>query len=204
MAEHCGVPKENIMFRHALVIALIALVLAPLAAAQVGTTGPGAREEFTAVAISSGGIRSAPVAANLDIVIERWSTDADRDRLMEALKKGQDAALDVMRDLPRVGSIRTPGNLAWDLHYSHQMPGEDGGRRIFLATDRPMSFAEIVTRPLLNQYPFTFIELRLNDDGEGEGKLTRATRVIASDDGRFVHLENYETQPVDLTQVKRR
>jgi hypothetical protein len=185
-------------------LALLVLVSAPHAASQVGTTGAGAREEFTAVAIGGGGIRSAPVATRVDIVIERWSTAEERARLMEALKKGQNAAIDAMRDFPPVGSIRTPGNLAWDLRYSHQMPGEDGGRRIFLATDRPMSFAEIVNNPEVSRYPFTFIELRLNGAGEGEGKLSRAARVVVSDDGKFVHLENWETQPVDLSEVKRR
>jgi hypothetical protein len=126
------------------------------------------------------------------------------ERLLGALAKGQSETLDILRDLPRVGSIRTPGALAWDLHYAHQMRGEDGGRRIFLATDRPISAWEAINQPRTIDYPFSFIELRLNNGGEGEGKLSRATRVIASSDGRFVHLENWETQPVDLTQVKPR
>jgi len=83
------------------------------------------------------------------------------------------------------------------------MRDEDGGRRIFLATDRPISAWEAVNQPRTIDYPFTFIELRVNRDGRGEGKLSRATRVRASNDGRFVFLENWETQPVDLRQVKR-
>jgi hypothetical protein len=164
----------------------------------------GGREEFTAVALSAGGPRSNPVAGNLDIVIERWSTEAERQRLLSTLGKGQNAMLETLRDLPRVGSIRTPGNLAWDIHYAHQMRGEDGGRRIFLATDRPISISEAINRPQTIDYPFTFIELRVDRHGEGEGKLSRATRVIASEDGRFVHLENWEHQPVELSHVKRR
>jgi hypothetical protein len=185
-------------------LCVILLFFTAAAAAQVGITGHDAREEFTAVALSPGGPLTGAVAGNLEIVIERWSTDAERQRLLEAIRKGQNAALDVMRDLPRVGTIRTPGNLAWDLHYAHQAAGEDGGRRIFLGTDRPISFAEEVNQPRTIRYPFTFIEMRLDDRGEGEGKLSRATRVIASDDGRFVQLENYDTQPVELTEVKRR
>jgi len=162
------------------------------------------REEFTAFAVSTGGPRSAAVATPLDIVIERWSTEAERQRLFEALKKGQDSMLDALRDLRRVGFIRAPGNLGYDLHYAHQMPGEDGGRRIFIATDRPVSFWEAVNRPRKFDYPFTFIELRVNRDGEGEGKLSLATRVISSSDGRMLHLENYDTQPVQLNQLKKK
>lgn len=185
------------------IVGLISLLFTSAATAQVGTTGTGSREKFTAVALSAGGPLTSPVATNLEIVIERWSTPAERQRLLDSLKVGQNTALEVMRDLPRVGYIRAPGNLGWDLHYAHQTPGEDGGRRVFLGTDRPISIAEEINQPRTIQYPFTFIEMRLDDRGDGEGKLSRATRVIASADGRFVQLENYDVQPVELTEVRR-
>ena len=189
------------VMRSAITAVCLFVLMAAGGAAQNESSG---REEFSAVALSAGGPRSNPVATQVDIVIERWSTEAERQRLLSALAKGQNAMLEALRDLPRVGSIRTPGTLAWDLHYAHQMRGEDGGRRIFLATDRPVSAWEAINQPRTIDYPFTFIELRVNKSGGGEGKLSRATRVIASGDGRFVQLENWETQPVDLTQVKPR
>ena len=184
-------------------VLLLSVLLTAGAPAQ-NRESEGGREEFTAVALSAGGPRSNPVAGNLDIRIDRWSTEAERQRLLSTLGKGQNAMLETLRDLPRVGSIRTPGNLGWDIHYTHQMRGEDGGRRIFLATDRPISISEAINRPQTIDYPFTFIELRVDRHGEGEGKLSRATRVIASEDGRFVHLENWEHQPVELSEVRRR
>lgn len=162
------------------------------------------KEAFTAVALSAGGLRGNPVAGQIEIVIERWSTDGERERLLGAVTKGQSELLETLRDLPSVGTVRTPGSLAWDLRYAAQRPGEDGGRRIVLATDRPISAWEAVNQPRTTDYPFTFIELRVDKNGVGEGKLSRATRVTASDDGRFVQLENWETQPIDLTQVKPR
>jgi hypothetical protein len=181
----------------------VSLLLTSGAIAQVGTRGSDGREKFTAIAMSAGGPLTSPVATNLEIVIDRWSTAAERQRLLDSLKVGQNAALEVMRDLPRVGYIRAPGNLGWDLHYAHQMPDEDGGRRIFLGTDRPIGIAEELAQPRTIRYPFTFIEMRLDQRGDGEGKLSRATRVIRSADGRFVQLENYEVQPVELTEVRR-
>jgi hypothetical protein len=172
--------------------------------AQRGEDDANGREEFTAVALSAGGPRSNAVAGQLDITIERPSTEGERQRLMSTLGKGQTAMLEALRDLPRVGRVKTPGDLGWDIHYAHEMRGEDGGRRIFLATDRPISVWEAINRPRTIDYPFTFIELRVNNAGQGEGKLSLATRVIASEDGRFVHLENWDTQPVALTEVRRR
>jgi hypothetical protein len=187
------------MLTHIAVLSLVAGFLFP-AAAQTSREPA----KFTAVALSTGGPRTRPVATQLDIVIERWSTEAERERLMNALERGQDEMLETLQDLRPVGYIRTPGNLGWDLHYAHAVPGEDGGRRIFIATDRPIGSWEAVHRPRSFNYPFTFIELRMNSEGEGEGKLSRATRVEASDDGRFIQLEHYGTQPVELTQVRRR
>jgi hypothetical protein len=100
--------------------------------------------------------------------------------------------------------IRNPPALAWDLHYAHAVPGEDGGQRIFLATERPISIWETTSRPRTIDYPFTFIELHLDAHGNGEGKLSRATRVVANEKGQFVQLEHYAAQPVDLTEVHRR
>jgi hypothetical protein len=156
----------------------------------------------TAFAASTGGPRTAPVATVVDIVVNRWSPDADRGRLLDALKRGQGAMLDTLQDMPRVGHLRTPASLGWDLHYASVAKDEEGGRRVVIATDRPISVWEAANRPRSIDYPFTFIELRLNREGQGEGKLSPATQVTATSDGRFVQLENYDAQPVQLNEVK--
>jgi hypothetical protein len=158
---------------------------------------------YSAVAISSGGPRTTSGATRVDIQIDRWSTDAERQRLLEALKQGQDALLAALRDLKPVGRINTPGNLGYDLHYANQVAGDEGGHRLFIATDRPISFWEATSRPRSINYPFTFIEMRMTRDGVGEGRLTLATRVSASLDGRYIELENYAAQPVQLNEIRR-
>ena len=107
-------------------------------------------------------------------------------------EKGPDALLDALRGIPRVGYIRTPGSLAYDLHYALELPGEEGGRRIVLATDRPIGFWEAANRPRTIDYPFTLIELRLGKNGEGEGKLSIATKLTLN--GNVLVLENYANQ----------
>lgn len=158
--------------------------------------------KLSAFAVSLGGPRMRSGTEQLELTIKRWSTDSERQRLREAIAKGQDEALKVLQGLQPVGTIRTPDTVAYDLHYAHQIPGEDGGRRIFLATDRPIGFWEARNRPRSIDYPFTFIELRLDANGQGEGKLNIATRIISSSDGRYVQLENYTAQPVQLNQVR--
>jgi hypothetical protein len=161
--------------------------------------------EFTAFAVSTGGPRTSSVATNVDITIDRWSTPEETQRLMGLLKeKDTDELLDALRDMKSVGTINTPGNLAYDLRYAHHEPAPDGGRRIFLATDRPISYWEAVNRPRVSNYPFTFIELRMNGKGEGEGKLALATKIGLSRDGKVIELVNYAAQPIQLNQVQLR
>ena len=105
--------------------------------------------------------------------------------------------------MPRVGYIRTPNSVGYDLHFARLVPGEDGGERITLATDRHIGFWEASNRPRSIDYPFTVIELRMNHDGEGEGKLSLATKITADSDHKTIVLENYGIQPVLLQHVRR-
>src|SRR5262249_5325535 len=140
----------------------------------------------------------------LQIVVDRWSSAAERDRLLSVLlDKGADALLETLQKAPKVGYIRSTTSLGWDLHFAWREPGEDGGERVVLATDRPMSIWEQVNQPRSADYPFTVIEMRLNSGGEGTGMLSYATKIIPDKEGRLITLENWGTQRTQLNQVKR-
>jgi hypothetical protein len=163
----------------------------------------GTPERFTAMAVNMSNVGRSG-AGTIDIAVDRWSTDAERDRLLTVLmEKGADKLLDVLRDMRRVGYIRSPNSLGYDLHYARRTPLPDGGERVVLATDRPIGFWEAVNRPRSIDYPFTIIELHLNADGEGEGKLSIATKIAADKESKTIVLEDYANQPVLLTSVKR-
>ena len=49
---------------------------------------------------------------------------------------------------------------------------------------------------------FTLIELRLNRAGIGEGKMSLATRVAADQAAGTIALDNYDTAPILLKNVK--
>jgi len=164
---------------------------------QVQQSGP---ERFTALAVNMERGGSGPV----EIVVNRSSTEGERDRLLQTLlDNGPDKLLDVLRDMPRVGYIRTPESIGYDIHYARRAPLPDGGERVVLVTDRRIGFWEASNRPRSIDYPFTVIELHLNPDGEGEGKISVATKITADKENKIVTLENYATQPVLLQSVKR-
>jgi hypothetical protein len=160
-------------------------------------------ERYSATAINMG-VPGRAGAGVIEIGIEHWSTDADRDRLLTVLwEKGSDALLSELQKMPRVGYIRNPSSVGYDLHYARKSPTGDGAERIVLATDRPIGFWEAANQPRSVDYPFTVVEIRLGPDGKGEGKLSLATKILADREAHEIVLENFASQPVQLTNVRR-
>jgi hypothetical protein len=187
------------LFRRLSAAALGVVALSVLATAASAQT-MGSPERYTANAINMNVSASGPI----EIVVDRWSSDADRDKLMTAMvKAGPEKLLDTLQDLPRMGYFRVPGELGIDIHFARKVPSPDGGERVVLVTDRRIGFWEAANRPRTIDYPFTVIELRLNGDGEGEGKMSLATKIVAETSHNIVTLENYDTQPVMLKNVRR-
>jgi hypothetical protein len=177
-----------------------AFLFALLGTAAAGQTR-GEPEEFSAVAVANNNIASG--VGTVLISVDRWSTEAERTALVGVLRdKGPDALLEALQDMRPVGRIRTPDSLGYDLHYAQQMPGADGGRRIVIATDRPIGFWEARNRPRSFDYPFTVIQLELDAHGRGKGTMSVATKIRAYRE--VIELEDFASAPVMLTEVESR
>ena len=90
-----------------------AALTAGLAAAASRTIAQtsGTPERFTAMAVNMSNVGRAG-AGTIEIAVDRWSTDAERDRLVTTLmEKGPDKLLDVLKDTRRVGYIRSSSSL---------------------------------------------------------------------------------------------
>jgi hypothetical protein len=176
---------------------LIVVLLAGLVALHSQTLGQ--KERFTAVAIVNNNLGSGAGVVQIDIT--RWSAQSERTELLNVLKKsGAEKLLDALQDMRPVGTIKTPDSLAYDLRYANQTSLPEGGRRIVLATDRPIGFWEATRRPRTIDYPFTVIQMEIDRNGEGKGTLSYATKIIPQ--GDTIVLENFATQPIMLTQIK--
>jgi hypothetical protein len=162
-------------------------------------------ERFTGFAIN---MNSGPSTATVDFQIDRWSTDAERDKLLAILQEEKDVyranqkLLSALQKMPKVGYIRTPERLAWDLRFARQMPLEDGGRRIVLATDRPIGFREARNQPRTMDYPFTIVEVQLDKNDRGAGKILAGTKIYIDKKSNELVLENYGQQPIRFNEIK--
>lgn len=185
-----------------------ALIAAVSAATLTWSVAPSAQsnlarpEKFTAFAVDISNTAPRANASVVDIDVKRWSTDAERDQLLKVFRdKGQEALLSALQKLPVVGGIRTPGSLNYDIHFARQRPAADGGREIFLMTDRYIGVWEATARPRSIDYPFTLIQLQLDKNDRGVGKASIATQITQDPDGTIV-LENFSSQPVMLNEVR--
>jgi hypothetical protein len=171
---------------------------------KTDSSAAGAGERFSATAVNMAATGSGPVTTPISIVISRWSTDAERDALVNALQeKGPDAVLDKLKDMPRAGSIAGPGSVGQEVHFARRIPGPGNSERVVLITDRPMSLWEMRSGARTVEYPFTLVELHVGPNGKGEGKASVATKVIFDKDAKSVVLENWDNQPVALQNVTR-
>ena len=181
----------------------VAAALLALFASAPATQTNDTPVRYTAMAVNMG----APVrwtTLTVEMVVNRWSTDGETNRLLSVLReKGPERLLDMLQEMPRVGYIRTPDSIGYDLKWARRMPGEDGGEHVVLATDRYIGFWEAANRPRTIDYPFTVIEVRIDPDGEGEGKMSLFTKIAADKSKNTIILEDYGTQPVQLKAVKR-
>ena len=177
---------------------LLAIPCLLLAAAALGAKSKPI-ERFRAFAASLGTGKSGVV----EMYINRWSTDQEREALLTTLQEsGQDKLLDTLtRVRPPVGNIRISGKLGWDLYYARNNVLPDGSRHIVMATNRSVAWGEIANGTRSTHYQFTVVELHLDKDGKGEGKIVPAARVLWDKEKKKIEIENYNALPVDLIQV---
>jgi hypothetical protein len=160
-------------------------------------------EHLTAFAVDMSNMAGRTRAGTVDIVINRWSSDQERDTLRAALREGgTDSLLKTLQKIKEpAGYIRSTGSVGYPLRFAREIPNSDGGRRIIVATDRPVSFLEATTQPRTMDYPFMLIDIRLDANGKGQGKLMPLAKVTESED-HVVEIENYASEPVRLNEVR--
>lgn len=194
-------------FRTRAVLALLVLVVAVFGlTVATGSAQETERETFSALAQHSG---TGPSGQTTVIIqIERWSTDAERDHLAEVLiNEDMQRLADELNKQDDVGFIRGTGGRqrlpSVRLRYAREFR-EDGVRIIRLATDRPISFGEAVRRPNRTwDYQVSLIELRLDENDEGEGVLMAGVEFGVDGENNVLTIKHLSTNPVRLVNVRK-
>ena len=158
---------------------------------------------FRAIALNFGNV--GPTGnARLDIVINRWSTAEERAEVMEAVKgTGPRTLASTLNRMDRVGFVREVSRLSNNLRFSHSTPTETG-ERIILATDRPLSFAEVWRSTRTQRYNVTLIQLDLDYQGIGTGTILLGAQFDWDEEQNQMSIQHFSAQPIQLTSVEMR
>jgi hypothetical protein len=182
--------------------ATVGLILSALTLTPAAQTTPLARpERFSALAIPP---RADFSPVQVDLVVTRWSTDQEHDRLITTLTEAGSKAFEkVLMELPRVGSFGTVGMAGIPVRYARKWKSDDGRERISMATDRWVGFAEAINQSRTLDYPVTWIQIVLKPSGEGEGSIALAAKIGIDRPTKLIVVENYDIAPIKLNAVRR-
>ena len=186
--------------------ALVAIIAGP---GLTQTMGEKLHIEAFAVNMSNIGTGVNQIAM---IDINKWSTPQEREMLVTTmLTKGQDELLKALQKAPEKGRLWFPqwqgpdpthARLGYNIRYAYQFPLPEGGKRLVIALDRYITFWEARNQPRSFNYPFTLIQIQLDKDGKGDGKMSVATKINFDKKENRIELENYASEPVRLQNLK--
>jgi len=114
-----------------------------------------------------------------------------------------------LKETSTVGYLWAASEVAgYALRFARKVPGPNGLDRIILITHRRLGAMNELWKPAGEgapaKYDFSVIELRVNANGEGEGRASLSGKVAPDSAVEMIALENYDALPVVLSGVKSR
>jgi hypothetical protein len=122
--------------------------------------------------------------------------------------KGESDLTKILQEMPTAGYIWTGGALGYTLKYARRQTLPDGGEQVVVLTDRPLGSWDRTgpwkasTGSSNAERPFTVIELRLNRNGVGQGKMSLTAPFAVDEKTKALGLVGYGSTTVLLKDVK--
>ena len=157
-------------------------------------------------------VTEAKDAGRIDVYIERWSTNEERDTLVGALKHGPDTLLSTLESVRRrAGVLLIPGvhgdgarvrsPRPRNLLYAQQLETQ-AGRHIVFAADRHVGLGQYERWGAPDDPEFTLIDIRFGPDGTGIGKAAAPTQVAYDAAANILTVKDFGKEPVRLRDVQ--
>ena len=124
---------------------------------------------------------------NVKIIINEFSSPADRDILVRAFQQGQNDGLrDALEKMKGVGRIQIPGTVGYDLKFIREIV-TPAGRTIRFLTDRRIAFGEARQSTQSKNFNLTAGEINFNDKDKSKsgGALFPAAQLIVNKEGEL-------------------
>jgi hypothetical protein len=153
----------------------------------------------------SGNIVSTGVGGSMvrvQIGINRWTTDEERNELAPLVTSGAtDALRSALQEQEFTGFVRIAGN-TFQLRYAREFVQEDGTRQIIIASDREIGGAELYSSVVTKDFSLSIAALDLNKKGRGEGVVARAAKLVVDESGR-IKVDTYGDQMFKVHNIRK-
>ena len=177
--------SENKFIIRRFVHGMVLLAVLMISAAAIAVSDDRKTETIDATAMGT----STQLGRNIGVkvLIHEYSTEEDRQVLVEAFKKGQNQGLvNALTKMKAVGRIAITGTLGYDLSFI-RLISTPTGRKIRFVTNRQLRFGEAYYNTQTTAYNLTAGEIEINDSDKAKsnGVLYPAAQLVINKEGQI-------------------
>jgi hypothetical protein len=139
------------------------LLMGLLALGSISTLSQGRPKAETITAVTTGTGTQAGQMTQVMVLIYEYSTEADRQILIDAFNKGQNQGLfNALTKMKAIGRISITGTLGMDIKYIRMIPTPTG-RKLKFVTNRTIAYGEAYSDNSPQSFDLTGGEIDVND-----------------------------------------
>lgn len=183
-------------FNRLLILSLSTLILTLMHSA---VSAQSSKQVITGNIFYMGG-PSGSINTTFSITINSLSSSQEVQQILDDLQNGGQDKLVKSLGKEKKGTIQIGTQLGHDINAAW-VSNEEEGRKLTILFERWMGFGELRRGSRSVDYPFTYLEIYLDDKGPGEGSLFPAAKV-RSKGGKTIEVENFGIYPARLTNIK--
>ena len=157
-------------------------------------------EAYSAVAMGTGGSVGGKTI-QFDFRVTKYNSDEEVNNFAEILKeKGPDALRRALEkeDVGRINPVGGTGN-----QIAVARKRQEGSETVItMVTARNMPFIELYRGGRTTDYPFGFLQVKLNEKGEGAGQIMAAAKIRFNGKKGHYEIESYGNQYIKAVNVR--
>jgi hypothetical protein len=181
---------------HVAVFPLLLIVCFALAAAKQDKLS---QESYSGVAMGTGG-RVGGKTIQFDFRITQYTTDDEVQNFAQLLKNQGTNALRRALENENKGRINVVGSTSNQIAVARKrQQGSD--TIVTIVTARTMPFFELYNNGRTTDYPFGFLQVTLDDKGEGSGQIMAAAKIRFNQKKGQYEIESFGNQYIKAVNV---
>jgi hypothetical protein len=158
------------------------------------------RDAFTGVAIGAGGTAGGK-SASFDFSVTRYTTDEEVQQYAALLKAKGQGALSSAAEKLEAGRINVVGRVGNQIAIARKKQ-VDNQTIITIVTARNMPFMELYNNGRSTDYPFGYLQVKVDEKGQGTGQIMAAAKLrFDKKQGRF-EIESFGNQYIKAVNVR--